>query len=135
MSKFFSYIFILFGLFDFSTSFKTIIYPLKKSNIQNIKMSYDMCPEYLEKFSNIISQDQGEFMIKRISSIFPQIDSISHFVLHTNDVLINNILNNDNMKMETKKMLVIMLVEMTQSGDATGGYILNFYHDLVNCLL
>ena len=62
-------------------------------------------------------------------------DSISHHVLHTNSVLINCVLNNSHISTEIKKLLVLLLVEFTQFGDASGGVILQIYHDLVNCLL
>ena len=34
-----------------------------------------------------------------------------------------------------KKILVLFLINLTQSGDATGGHILQLYQDIVNCLL
>ncbi len=95
----------------------------------------ELCPEYLYKFTKYLNQDQSEFVVKKVSSTFPEMDSISHYVLHTNDILINTVLNTDCLKLETKKMLVLFLVEFTQNGDATGTHILQMYHDLVNCLL
>ena len=95
----------------------------------------ELCPEYLYKFTKYLNQDQSEFVVKKVSSAFPQMDSISHYVLHTNDILINTVLNTDCLKLETKKMLVLFLVEFTQNGHATGTHILQMYHDLVNCLL
>ena len=123
------------NIFSLVECFKLSSFPIVKHNKQVIQMNSHFCPEYLEKYTKLVNEDQGELIVKQISSLFPHMDSISHYVLHTNDVMINYILNNDHLKMETKKFLVIMLVEMTQAGDASGGYILSFYHDLVNCLL
>ena len=70
-----------------------------------------------------------------MSSIFPQMDSISHFVLNTNSQLVTSVLENDYLKVETKKFLVLMIIQFTQMGDSTGSHILEFYYDLVQCLL
>jgi len=127
---------ILFtNIFSLGNGYMLPSFPPVKYNKQVIQMNSQFCPEYLEKYTKFINEEQGELVVKKISSLFPQMDSISHYVLHTNDVMINYILNNDLLRMETKKFLVIMLIEMTQAGDASGGYILEFYHDLVNCLL
>ena len=102
---------------------------------KNIVMKYDMCPSYLEKFTKFLDDSQGELIVKQISGVFPKMDVISHFVLHTNDVLINYILNNNYLDLENKKKLALFLIKMTQIGDSTGSHILQIYHDLVNCLL
>ncbi len=101
----------------------------------NIIMNYDICPSYLEKFTKFLHDNQGEIIVKQISGVFPKMDIISHFVLHTNDVLINYILNNNYIDLENKKKLALFLIKMTQMGDSTGSHILQIYHDLVNCLL
>ena len=105
--------------------------------ISPIQSQFDdhICPEYLGKYTKILNDDQGEFLIKKISGLFPKMDSISHYVLHTNDILINVILNSDRIDLEQKRKFALMLVEFTQNGDATGGKILSIYHDLINCLL
>ena len=102
---------------------------------KNIIMKYDICPIYLEKFTKFLDDSQGELIVKQISGVFPKMDVISHFVLHTNDVLINYILNNNYLDLENKKSLALFLIKMTQIGDSTGSHILQIYHDLVNCLL
>ena len=101
----------------------------------NIIMLDTYCPEYLSKYSHLFNEKQSEFIVKKIAGIFPKMDVISHYVLHTNDVLINTILNDTHLKMEIKKLLVLFLINLTQSGDATGGHILQLYQDIVNCLL
>lgn len=101
----------------------------------NMISSNHICPTYLQHYTEHFNEHQGEFIIKTISSTFPQVDSISHIVLHTSDNLINFTLNNNILSNEMKKFIVLFIVEGIQSGDATGGYILDFYHQLVNCLL
>lgn len=101
----------------------------------NMVVNNEFCPDYLYKYTKYFNGNQSEFIIKKISSTFPQLDSISHHILHTCDVLINIILNSNLLPMDTKKTLVLRLVEITQNGDATGSHILAMYHDLVNCLL
>ena len=104
-------------------------------NSINMKLSNYICPDYLHHYTKNFNDQQGEFIIKTISSTFPQVDSISHIVLHTSDNLINFTLNNNLLSNEMKKFIVLLIVEGIQFGDATGGYILDFYHQLVNCLL
>ena len=68
---------------------------VNNNNKQNkIIMKYQLCPIYLEKFTKFLDDSQGEVIVKQISGVFPKMDIISHFVLHTNDVLINYVLNN-----------------------------------------
>ena len=108
----------------------------KQNNKQNnIIMKYDICPSYLEKFTKFLNDDQGEIIVKQISGVFPKMDVISHFVLHSNDILINYILNNNYIDLENKKKLALFLIKLTQVGDSTGSHILQIYYDLVNCLL
>ena len=110
-----------------------VVNNINKQN--NIIMNYDMCPSYLEKYTHFLNQEQGEFLVKKTAGVFPQMDSVSNFVLHTNDILINKVLNNNDLSSDIKKNLVLFLIHMTQNGDSTGSHILQFYNDLVNCLL
>ena len=108
----------------------------KISNRKSVKiLMLNNCPNYLNKYTHFLSKEQGEIIVKQISGLFPKMDIISHYVLHTNDVLINYVLNNNYINMETKKSLALFLIEITQKGDSTGSHILQIYHDLVNCLL
>ena len=109
---------------------------VNNNNKQNkIIMKYQLCPIYLEKFTKFLDDSQGELIVKQISGVFPKMDIISHFVLHTNDVLINYVLNNNYIDLENKKQVALFLIKMTQLGDSTGSHILQIYYDLVNCLL
>ena len=78
---------------------------------------------------------QREFLVKKITGVLPQVDSVAGYVLHTNDVLINKILNNPILDLETKKHWVLFFIKITQNGDNMGSQLLQWYHDFVNCLL
>lgn len=116
----------------------TIQKPMLKNNINEIKQinMLELDSDYLLcKCTNLLNHDQSELLVKKMSSIFPQMDSISHFVLNTNSQLVTSVLENDYLKVETKKFLVLMIIQFTQMGDSTGSHILEFYYDVVNCLL
>jgi hypothetical protein len=116
----------------------TIQKPMLKNNnnepkqINMLELDSD---SLLCKCTNLLNHDQSELLVKKMSSIFPQMDSISHFVLHVNSQLITGVLENDYLKVETKKFLVLMIIQFTQMGDSTGSHILQFYYDIVQCLL
>ena len=95
----------------------------------------DICPEYIEKYAKYLNTEQSEFLVKKITGVLPQVDSVAGYVLHTNDVLINKILNNPMLDLETKKHWVLFFIKITQNGDNMGHQLLQYYHDLVNCLL
>lgn len=95
----------------------------------------DVCPEYIEKYAKYLNTKQSEFLVKKITGVLPQVDSVAGYVLHTNDVLINKILNNPMLDLETKKHWVLFFIKITQNGDNMGHQLLQYYHDLVNCLL
>lgn len=116
----------------------TIQKPMLKNNnnepkqISMLELDSD---SLLCKCTNLLNHDQSELLVKKMSSIFPQMDSISHFVLHANSQLITGVLENEYLKVETKKFLVLMIIQFTQMGDSTGSHILQFYYDIVQCLL
>lgn len=95
----------------------------------------DVCPEYIEKYAKYLNTQQSEFLVKKITGVLPQVDSVAGYVLHTNDVLINKILNNPMLDLETKKHWVLVFIRITQNGDNMGSQLLQWYHDFVNCLL
>jgi hypothetical protein len=95
----------------------------------------NVCPEYIEKYAKYLNTEQSEFLVKKITGVLPQVDSVAGYVLHTNDVLINKILNNPMLALETKKNWVLFFIKITQNGDNMGHQLLQYYHDLVNCLL
>tara|TARA_Y100000389_G_scaffold199514_1_gene238024 strand:+ start:77 stop:502 length:426 start_codon:yes stop_codon:yes gene_type:complete len=101
----------------------------------NPLMIQEQCPAYLEKYTNLLNDNQSEILVKKITSFLTSVDGFGGYVLHTNDVLINIILNNDYFPMERKKSIILFLIRVSQYGDSTGSHILQLYHDLVNCLL
>tara|TARA_Y100000996_G_C22545623_1_gene651690 strand:+ start:235 stop:630 length:396 start_codon:yes stop_codon:yes gene_type:complete len=102
--------------------------------VSNLKMN-SICPTYIEKYSKYLNQEQGEIIVKKISSTLPSLDMVGGIVLHTSDVLINKILNSFYLSLELKKSLVLLLIHMTQIGDSGGHKILQYFYDIVNCLL
>ena len=142
MLKFLLKVFLLFNSFSvcqpYVMSGVTIQKPMLKNNnnepkqISMLELDSD---SLLCKCTNLLNHDQSELLVKKMSSIFPQMDSISHFVLHANSQLITSVLENEYLKVETKKFLVLMIIQFTQSGDSSGSHILDFYYDLVQCLL
>ena len=116
---------------NFALNSKSI---LKQKDIKMISEP-PVCPEYLEKVTDLLDTEKSEAIVKGITGFLTKVDGFGGYVLHMNDVMINCILNNHHITMETKKSLVLFFIKMSQMGDSTGSHILEFYHDLVNCLL
>ena len=142
MLKFIIKALLLFNSFSvcqpYVMSSVTIQKPMLKNNNnepKQISMLDLDSDSLLCKCTNLLNHDQSELLVKKMSSIFPQMDSISHFVLHANSQLITGVLENEYLKVETKKFLVLMIIQFTQMGDSTGSHILDFYYDIVQCLL
>tara|TARA_Y100000389_G_scaffold188646_1_gene211469 strand:- start:8181 stop:8486 length:306 start_codon:yes stop_codon:yes gene_type:complete len=74
-------------------------------------------------------------IVKSTSGMLPQADSIAHYILSTNKVIIDNLLDNDKIAMEYKKPIILFLIEFAQKGDHTGSHILSMYYDIVNHVL
>jgi hypothetical protein len=74
-------------------------------------------------------------MVKTTTSILPAADSIGHHILHTNEILIHNLLDNEEISMEIKKPIILNLIKAAQTGDQVGGEILKNYEILVDKLL
>ena len=107
-----------------------------ESFIPNINVNnVNMCPDYISRYVKYFNIEQSEVIVKKITGILPQVDSFAGYVLHTNDVLINKILNNSDLSLDIKKKLVLFLIELIQNGDNVGSQLLQYYHDLVSCLL
>ena len=104
-------------------------------NNRNTIMIDDMCPAYLEKFTKFLDFEKSEAIVKATTSFLTKVDGVGGYILHTNDIIINYLLNNSYLNMETKKSLILTLIKFSQMGDSTGHQILQLYHDLVSCLL
>lgn len=141
-------IFLLFNIFNLSSSHfisnlqikkydTKLLLNKEKSVLTSVSMisENNICPEYLEKFTNLLDQEKSEQLVKGVTGFLTKVDGFGAYVLHTNDVIINCILNNDLLPLEQKKDIILFFIKMSQHGDATGSHILQFYHDLVSCLL
>ena len=140
MQNFLLKIFIFLNIFETSFSFSfvnnKIIKP--KNNINSNKilnMNHDICPQYLDKFTKLLDQEQSDLVVKGITGFLTKVDGFGGYVLHSNDIIINCILNNDLLPLEQKKDIILFFIKLSQYGDSSGSHILQFYHDLVNCLL
>ena len=82
-----------------------------------------------------LDSDNHEYLVKSITSFLPKVDGVGGFVLHMNDVFINYILHVDVLSPNIKKSLILLIINISQMGDAAGHTILQYYYDLVDCLL
>lgn len=73
-------------------------------------------------------------LIKASTAILPKVDSIGHHVLHTNQVLINKLLES-NFDPILKKKLILQVIDLTRQGDEMGGKILLDYYNFIDFLL
>ena len=140
MKKFLLKIFIFLNIFETSFSFSANINNkiITNKNIiknKNYNMINNLCPEYLDKFTKLLDQEQSEIVVKSVTGFLTKVDGFGGYVLHSNDVIINCILNNDLLPLEQKKDIILFFIKLSQYGDSTGSHILQFYHDLVSCLL
>jgi len=122
-------------LFDSVKSYKIDKICYKNNKLRTSLPLMNVCPEYLEKITNSFNIEKSEEIVKGTTSFLTKVDGIGGYILHTNDIIINTILNNDLIDMQTKKTMILKLIEFSQMGDATGHSILQVYYDLVNCLL
>ena len=93
------------------------------------------CPKYLERYVVPLKYEYGDQIIKTATSSLPNADFTGHYILKTNEYLINNLLDTNFIDIAHKKQIILWLIEQTMKGDAIGGKILDLYYDIVNCLL
>lgn len=93
------------------------------------------CKPSIEFITKIVPPDNHEYLVKSVTSFLPKVDGIGGFVLHMNDVIINYILHVDVLSPNIKKSLILLIINISQMGDAAGHTILQYYYDLVDCLL
>ena len=74
-------------------------------------------------------------IVKSTTSLLPAADSIGHHILHFNERIINDLLDNDSIPMEAKKPVILNLIKMARQGDNMGGLILEQYEHIVDNLL
>jgi len=99
MFKFLVLVMSLIGCNSYNSQLNNIKNGLVVSNLK----TNSICPTYIEKYSKHLNQDQGEMVVKKISSTLPNLDMIGGVVLHTTDELINKIINSFYLSLELKK--------------------------------
>ena len=100
--------------------------------LANLQFSYGFGIEFLSLTK--INPECAISLVKTSTAILPQFDSISHHVLHANQVLINKLLES-NFDPVIKKKLILQVIDMTKQGDEMGGKILQDYYNFIDYLL
>ena len=91
--------------------------------------------QILDFFHILDNKENGENIVKAISSLLPHVDSIGHKVLHANNEFINSILAMDTISDDLKKDIILFSIKLAQNGDDMGSALLQLYYDLVDkCL-
>ena len=106
----------------------------RNTKFPNINMNIDKIRDKNLDFINNLPQEFRDNLVKSSSSIIPKFDSIGSIVLHLNEKFINIVVDS-NLDMNIKKTLILNIIQTAQNGDETGGKILQFYYDFINCLL
>jgi len=130
----FVYLLQSFNCFSINTLHKPQINTINTINTPKIVMLKE-CKPSIDFITNVVPPDKHEQLVKSITSFLPKVDGIGGFVLHMNDVLINYILHVDVLSPNIKKSLILLIINISQMGDAAGHTILQYYYDLVDCLL
>ena len=94
-------------------------------------------PVGIDKICKIIDNSpiENTEIVKKATSFLPNADNVGAKILHLNEILINNVLNNPGIHDGYKKEFILKIIELAQMGDQTGSMILQTYHDLIQCLL
>lgn len=93
--------------------------------------------EYINQYkSNILHQNYiKEFLVKKISSTLPHVDTIGHKLLQTNRLFVEDTLKKDYIPNSIKKKLILFNIRAMQYGDNMGSEILEYYYKTVDYLL
>ena len=102
-----------------------------------VYFSNGFIPVGIDKICKIIDKSpiENTEIVRKATSFLPNADNVGAKILHLNEILINNILNNPGINDEYKKQFILKIIELAQMGDETGSMILQSYHDLIQCLL
>ena len=73
-------------------------------------------------------------IVKTSTSLLPHFDSVSHFVLSTNEILINKVLD-INIDPLLRKKIILNIIDLTRQGDEMGSKILENYYKLIDYIL
>ena len=137
---------LIFGFFLNTTAFfippvkpelLNNIEPIKQFSDNNINKNYKF---FSDIYDSIIPQEKrieiGEKIVRESTALLPRADSIGHIVLHTNEKIINYLLDNCSfLDMEQKKQIILFLINTARNGDDMGSLILSVYHDIINHVL
>ena len=95
----------------------------------------NVCADSSPFLLNILKNDINKDIVKNLSGLLPQADIISKKVLEWNDIWIERILYSRTIPENLKKSLIINLINIVQNGDNAGSGFLEWYKELVECLL
>lgn len=84
---------------------------------------------------NNIPPDVSKFIVKTSTGILPKFDAVAHHVLHSNKLMIDFLMDNNNINMSIKKPIILFLIQSVRNGDEIGSHILSTYYDIVNHVL
>jgi hypothetical protein len=100
--------------------------------ISNLLSVNSFCVEFLPLTK--INPECAVSLVKASTAILPQFDSIGHYVLNANQVLINKLLES-NIDPILRKKLILQVIDLTKNGDEMGGKILENYYNFIDFLL
>jgi hypothetical protein len=99
----------------------------------------------LDKYSHLMQEKEtsthsihdkiGEVLVRMTTSALPKFDSVGHHVLHANEVLVSKILDNQYLDLETKKQVILWVINIAKHGDEMGSHILDWYSRLIGNVL
>ena len=121
--------------------FKTNCYIISSIPINNInfyKQSNIIKINSCIKPDNIFSPIKlhyGEKIVKSLTEFLPTADAIAPFVLHTNEYMINILLNIETIPISIRKILILNVIKISLLGDHIGSTMLHMYYDIVKYLL
>lgn len=99
----------------------------------------------LDKYSHLMQEKEvseqsmhdkiGEVLVRMTTSALPRFDSVGHHVLHANEVLVSKILDNTYLDLDTKKQVILWVINIAKHGDEMGSHILDWYSKLIGNVL
>ena len=113
-------------------TFNPIVSTLKSNvncNFIEDKFNINTISDYINSNDNL---KPGVFVVRRISSMLPHVDSIGHNILHANNQFISDIFDNDIIPYDVKKSIILSSIRLAQFGDDMGSHLLQIYYDIVD---
>lgn len=106
-----------------------------KSFIPFNDFSYHESVNHFSEKANHLSVEMGKNIVLSVSAGLPKFDSVGHKILSANHDFIADVLKNEILSHEMKKMIILASIKLAQMGDDMGSHILQLYYDLVNSCL